>query len=400
MKQRMTRILSVFALATVVAFINGCGGSGEIDLVGGMWIAPNHPAYQWDAVPPAKVPWDKITHLALGYVLLKEGSNGYTVTQDGVNGGYAQFKVETKEFTDAARTHSRLTFMMIGGENSNPDDIWNKATAPANIKKFAANIVTEMKSMGLDGIEIDWEENIDWDKIGKLATEVRAIWPDGIITIDTFPFGDEAEALAGYADAVDMFMPMTFLNVAQWGGWILPAPTSPIYEPDNNGYCYDRLLKKWTDAGVSPKKLLFGVGGYGGAWGDDNGDGKGPIAPYANRANPNTRPAGETAAIFGDNYVTQAWVDKVVADHNLIEGWDDIGKSSYWHVPSETDFFVAERWGTKKNVTLVFYETDRSMKEKLDYVKAKGMSGFNFWTLSQLENAAGAYPLLNAIAPK
>lgn len=391
------------------ALTNTPAGSGETDPgevvdippIGKMWIAPNHPCYQWGEVPPAKVPWAKITHLALGYVLLKEGTDGYTVTQEDFKDSYVKFKEEARAFTDAAHRNGRYAFMMVGGEKSNPDLIWNKATDAANIKKFAANIVAEMKSMNLDGIEIDWEEEIEWDKVGNLAKELRTLWPECILTIDTFPYGEEAESIAFVADVIDAFLLMTFANTRQWGDWIVPVPTTPLYEPDNNGYCFDRTLKKWTDAGVSPDKICFGVGGYGAAWGDENGDGEGPIAPYANRDEIKTDksflPSGEYKAIYEDNFVTQAWVDEVIAEHDLIEGWDDIGRCSYWHVPSETDYFIAERWDVQNKITLVFYESNRSMKEKLSYVTAKGLKGFNFWTLSQLINASSEYPVLNAL---
>src|SRR5687768_103670 len=38
------------------------------DLTPELWIAPNHPCYEWDALPPAQVPWRHITHLGLGYL--------------------------------------------------------------------------------------------------------------------------------------------------------------------------------------------------------------------------------------------------------------------------------------------------------------------------------------------
>ena len=75
-------------------------------------------------------------------------------------------------------------------------------------------------------------------------------------------------------------MPMTFLAIPQWGGWVLPIPLSPLYGYPGNGYSVDDNLKKWIAAGVPASKVIMGVGGFGAVWGDSNNDRVGPIAPY------------------------------------------------------------------------------------------------------------------------
>jgi GH18 family chitinase len=82
----------------------------------------------------------------------------------------------------------------------------------------------------------------------------------------------------------------------------------------------------------------------------------------------------------------------------LIEGWDDLGKCSYWHAPATNDLVAATAQSKTIQASLIFYETPRSMTEKLNYAGAKGMRGMNFWTLSQTIDGTSS-PILETIMP-
>ena len=55
-------------------------------------------------------------------------------------------------------------------------------------------------------------------------------------------------------------------------------------------------------------------------------------------------------------------------------------------------------WRLCRCQTGFVYETPRSMTEKLNYVRAQGMRGMNFWTLSQTMDGA-ASPILETVLP-
>ena len=372
----------------------------------GLWIAPNHPWYEWSALSAGQVPWQHLTHLGLGYLQPQLSGGAYIATfPPGWGSGWTGFRDATIAFADAGHAASKKVFMMLGAAQSNTGEfagVWNAATSTANIDAFADNIVSASKEMHLDGVELDWEEDIAYGQLVALAKKIRARWAEGIIFIDVLPLDDGSNifaALAPAKDDIDAFMPMTFLPIPQWGGWILPIPLSPLYSYPGNDYSVDDNLKSWTNAGVPASKVIMGVGGFGSVWGDSNNDRTAPIAPYLTVTGSGGAD-GEVGNLYDDRVVTWSWVKSVVAGNpsRMLEAWDDTGKCSYWHAPATTDLVAATAQAKAIQASLVFYETPRSMTEKLNYARAHGMRGMNFWTLSQTIDG-GSSPILETIMP-
>jgi GH18 family chitinase len=390
--------------------VDAAGAGGTTTIEGGappvntdLWIAPNHPAYEWDALPPNQVPWTHLTHLGLGYLQPQASGSTYTaVAPPGwTTNGFTGFRDAAVGYADAAHAASKKAFMMLGGAQSNTGNfagVWNAATSSANIDAFADNIVSILKDMHVDGVELDWEEDIAYPQLVSLAQKIRARWADGLVFIDVMPLDSASfAALAPAKDAVDAFMPMTFLAIQQWGGWILPVPLTPLYGYAGNGYSVDDNLKGWTTAGVPASKVIMGVGGFGAVWGDSNNDKTAPIAPYIT-TNGNGSANSETGAMYDDGVVTQSWVKSLVNQGKMIEEWDDLGKCSFWHSPATTDLVTVTAQSSSIQASLVFYETPRSMTEKASYARAQGMRGMNFWTLKQMIDGASS-PILETIMP-
>ncbi len=375
------------------------------------WIVPSHPAYQWDEVAPADVPWDRMSHLIIGALWPILAGDSYTIGPDGTgwdeDSGMSGWMEAAGAFVAAGKPHRVKFILMLGGDGSNPNNEWNLAVLPQNIRKFAENIRDVSKALGCDGVDIDWENDLDYsleDRLEgcvSLAKEIRAVWPEAIIAMDTWPDASDAQILSQAKDAVDAFMPMSFLSLAQWGGFLLPAPLSPLYEPEtySNDMSFETILKKWTDAGVPASKLVFGVGGFGAVWAGD------PQAPEAERRAPNApyshydeNPEGEWSDRANDNRITQAWLDGVLADHpELSEGWDEWGKCSYWSAPAPDELVRAWVSWEYLDIGIIFYESPRAMREKKNYCQTKGLKGMNFWTLSQMKGNDGSYPMLDAL---
>jgi GH18 family chitinase len=256
---------------------------------------------------------------------------------------------------------------------------------------------------GFDGVDLDWEENIDYTGFINLTAKLREVWPEAIITIPTQPAGLDANDFAPAKDYIDAFMPMSYLSFIQWGGWILPMPLTPIYNYSTNHYSIDTTLERWTTAGVSASKIITGIGGFGCVWGDNNPyDGVGPNKPYCSTLNSN--PEGEVQALASDNIVTQKWLNELLNNNpsKLIETWDDIGKCSYWHSSSinRVDMAVSNFLGSDHYISLVFYETPRSISEKVDYINKNNMKGMMFWTLSQMIDENNSFPIVEHIVFK
>lgn len=361
------------------------------------WVVVYHPWYQWSAVPATSVPWTKITHLCLGALWpLKSGAT-WTLgvsTDDGRS--WAAWSAAAKHYIDDGHGAGRKVTCMLGGAGSNPNKIWNTATAAANIDSFAMNIRNKLQPLGFDGTDLDWEDDVTMPQLVSLAKKIRAAWPGAVITIPTGFNGGDAASFAPAKDAVDAFMPMSYLDIAQWGGWRIPVPLTPLYAFGDNPYSVDGALASWVKAGVPASKIVMGVGGFGAAWGDGNNDGRGPVAPYSN-ADLNAGAQGETQSLANDNVVTQTWVRQALAANSkLTEAWDSVGKCSYWHTSAATDFASVPIWGNPAKVSLVFYETVRSMAEKAAFIKQKGMKGLMFWTLSEMIDGSSC-PILDSL---
>jgi GH18 family chitinase len=370
----------------------------------GMWVMADHPMYQWGRVPADAVPWEHITHLNIGYLWPVKSGDGYTVGTppnswwSGGWGGMTRWRRDVAVYIQNAPSGKKV-MCHLGGAGSNPDGQWTIATSQRHLKKFASNIKDVLLPLGFHGVDLNWENDVVYSQLVDLAKELRKIWPNAVITIPTGMVGEDASDLAGAMDAVDAFMPMTYIPISGWwGGWAIPAPLTPLYGAFDNINDIDHVLTQWENAGVPASKMLMGVGGFGSAWGDGGGayhNGIGPIAPYVNKG---SGPAeDERVALAGDNTVTWQWVKKLVDDNpgKLIEGWDSTGKCSYWHTSSKRQFVKADGM----EISLIFYETPRSIGEKLKFVHERGMKGMGFWTLSQMMSSDGSCPILETARP-
>lgn len=404
-------------------------GSGP-PLSGGEWVVGSHPDYHWGGLPADRVPYEHLTHLFLSF-LEPTGSNGsYGMTVTGYGPGtLAEWKTEAQKFITRAHAAGVKVVVDIGGENGGVGVFQEGTGTEAKAAALAKAIVATCKDIGVDGVDLDWEP---LDKVGapRLLRYLRQEWPDGIVTVAVGPsYGDEqvelAKSLAAVADAVDAVMIMSYIAPNQtWTWWVVPVPLTPLHGAKApwdglpQPYSLDREVEVWTkQAGVPASKLVIGVGGFGLAWGDTNSDGIAPVAPYANygaleasgcgvsqftcndAADTERAPLGCT-----DNHVTQQWVDKVVAEAGgrLTLQQDAVGGVDYWAAPARNQpVSVTSPCDSraKSAVSLIFYETPRSMGAKVDFVRANGLRGMEFWTLGQLQNASGAFPNLEAVKP-
>ena len=366
------------------------------------WVLVYHPCYQWYNMGTA-IPWDHITHLTLGYMLLEDtGSNVWTIkVPTGFYPGQAAWFAKAADWiTQAGHAGVKVTCMLGGaGSNSGANaNFWNMATSVNNVAVFAANIKALLEPVDFDGVDLDGEEDLDYDGMLRLTQELRSILPEAIITIPTGFNGSDALGFAPCNEYVDAFMPMSYLPVRQWGGWRVPVPLTPLYAFEANPYSIELILSNWQNAGVPSSKIVMGVGGYGAAWTDSNGDDRAPNAPYVSSTTEN--PEGENGATHSDNTISQEFVTQTIATHSdLTEGWDNTGKCSYWSAPEPDDLVTVTIGSQQRKLGLLFYETPRSMVEKKNFVNEKSMKGMMFWTLSMMKDTDNTFPNLMVIKP-
>jgi GH18 family chitinase len=320
------------------------------------------------------------------------------------------WKTAAQPYIQAAHAANVKVVADLGGEGLGGDVFTSASSSASNAAGFASALVASAKDLGLDGLDLDWEENFSASGAVTLLKALRTAWPDGIITVAVGPsYGSEqtqiANTLRQAVDQLDAVMIMSYIApVGSWGGWIVPVPNTPLYDPDpSQSYSADRDRTVWTGAGFPASKLVMGVGCFGIVWVDTNNDNIAPVAPYANASNPNGAADTETDPLgCTDNIITQKWVDSTVAASNgaLTLHDDDIGKVQYYAAPAKNQLVsvsVPSDCGrTTAKVGLILYETPKSMANKVAYIQANSMRGMEFWTLPQCQNAQGAFPVIEA----
>ena len=117
--------------------------------------------------------------------------------------------------------------LQLGGSDNTPEG-WKAGTAtPAATTTLAHSIVGYARALRVDGVTIDWEQDVDERAVGALAHAVRTSWPKAIITVDIDPYDHDlswASSVAPYVDRVDA---MTYVSVGNWGGWQGPGTRAP-----------------------------------------------------------------------------------------------------------------------------------------------------------------------------
>jgi GH18 family chitinase len=405
----------------------GTGGAGGASAA--LWIIGSHPDYQWADVPAAQVPWSNLTHLVLEFLEPTGKSGSYALDVTGYGPAtMSAWKTAAQAYIAAAHSAGVKVICSLGGEGLG-GDVFTEATGTvAKSDALAAVIQSTLIDIGFDGVDIDWEQTYNATGATRLLHSLRGAWPTAIITTSVGPaYGDDQVAinrtLAAAKDDIDGYMIMLYIPGDQtWTWWLVPVPLTPLHGTPvpwggTQAYSADREREVWTSLGVPSSKLILGIGGFGLAWVDSNRDKIAPVAPYANydalAADPTCSASPWTCAAAADtevspsscsdNHVTQKWVDQVVAASAgaLKLKTDSVGDVTYWAAPASNQLVtvVSPCGSGTVDVGLIFYESPASMTSKVSYCNNNGLRGMEFWTLAQMADANGHYPILEASKP-
>ncbi len=157
-------------------------------------------------------------------------------------------------FHDWARQHGVKIFLCV--HNNNGDWNWSEAVRAFkdNREAFAKDLVSQVASRDLDGVDLDLEGIVD-----ASADEQQA-------------YGQLVRTLASALHPTGKFLTMDSFhgkwNAPNWNWWpeLLPLVdgiTSMGYEQSGMGVDYQELV---DHAAVAPQKLMIGVPSYQGSW--------------------------------------------------------------------------------------------------------------------------------------
>jgi chitinase len=299
------------------------------------------------------------------------------------------------EVIPLAHAKGKPVILQMGGAGGNPGNVWNAATATdAGASNLAKQIVAYATARGYDGIDMDWEESVDWPRVTVLIREMRKLWPTGIFVAD-IGWGDSDVSWAkGLADVVDRMSSMTYATIGNWGGWDGPWHQGALYENaahttvgSTHPYSIDRVVKKFLAAGVPASKLGIGIGFYGSGYGDSNSDGKCPSSPTAGWE-------GEWGGWVVDHDLQLQTIDSFYKNA-MTEHWDDVAQTPWLSAAAPGAGGEADGWVPK--LCYITYENVRSATAKAQYMIANGLGSIIIWATPQDRRTNGSYPVLDAL---
>jgi len=204
--------------------------------------------------PVSSIPWWAYTHVV-----------HFAATTDGQGNviGHWADPTEPARFV-ASRPPGKAALLSIGDDGRN----WAafaSSTAPAAIQSFVANIASYLRAYGYDGVDIDWEQDIDPRQYAQLFLSLRAAMPGLIVTTDMNGTGGSLSAAAAAWPYLDQINVMCYDMDAPGNGfsWYNDA----LSQAGNSAVtACDARVNQFLMAGVPPAKIGIGVPFYGRRW--------------------------------------------------------------------------------------------------------------------------------------
>jgi GH18 family chitinase len=242
------------------------------------------------------------------------------------------------------------------------DEIFSQAIS-SNLSGFVDNIMDVVDTYGYDGVDIDWESNVDWDQMNSLVSALRQdlgtkLLAASIVVTDCA----EWAPMEHYMDQINI---MTYDMAGTWNpySWFNSALYGP---PEENVWSVNLAVKRCRDAGIPSAKTGIGLPFYG--YVSSGGGINGPRQQW-----------GATSP--GLNQIT---FRNLFSSYDLSDpNWDSTGRCPW----IQTD----EGW--------ISFDNKRSITEKTNYVIDNNLGGWIIWHLASdyLADQEPVHPLMTAV---
>ncbi|HEX2584615.1 MAG TPA: glycoside hydrolase family 18 protein [Steroidobacteraceae bacterium] len=335
-----------------------------------------YPIYQRSDMPAPEVPFNKITHLAIG---------GVTPQADG--------SISTAPFTDnttwaavvpdlVTRAHNagRKVILMVGGASSSGGFV--PASNATNRTTFVTNLLAFAHQYNLDGIDLDWEplQTTDLPSLEELAKAIRLAWPTVILTapVDFININYQTvdPSWARIAMQFDQINIMTYGMAGAYSGW-QSWHHSPLYgQTATTPTSIDTSVTAWLTAGVPASKLGVGAGFYGLCY---------------------TSPVTAPKQNLGSSTVSAD--DNTLAYRIIMSGYYS-APARQWDTQAMVPYLsFASPTGTKQ-CTYLSYTDAESLAAVASYIKAHQLGGIIIWTINEghLASVTDKDPLISALS--
>jgi chitinase len=335
--------------------------------VTGYWFSPS----LYGNLPVSDIDFSALTHVIHCYVLPNTDGTLDPATLQAV-ADYAPSIVNA--------AHSNGVAVLLGVAQTGSGGDFPGATRPANIDSFVANIMNVVNQFGYDGVDIDWEANIDPGQFTNFVTELRgaldAQTPKGTLTGSFF---SPPPPLSLKQTSFDQINLMTYDMCSALDGFTWH--NAALYNAgDSQRRTVDSRLHDFAQI-IGRSKLGLGIPFYGYVW-------KGGAGTWTD---------GVTAP-------GQTWSVKPNVKHrdyrNIINDpalWQDQNKRrDSWAggVP-----YLSISQSDASGDTFVTYDDEISIAAKISYAKNQGLGGLMIYELSAdyVPNGSPMHPLMQAV---
>jgi chitinase len=219
----------------------------------GQWITGFYAA-QNGVLPISAIPWDKYTHI----IHFAAAPNS-----DGTVDLHYLTQAEISSIT-ASRPAGKKMIVAIKDNDSNLN-AFPAATSSRTIATFVSNIVDFVNNSGYDGVDIDWEANVNVTQYQDLLNRLRGALPGKVIVMDAGNWGGLESVAARAASALDQVNVMCYdMDSPSVGySWFNDAL---LQNGNSSLMTCDWRVRSLTNAGLSAGKIGIGIPYYGRRW--------------------------------------------------------------------------------------------------------------------------------------
>ena len=234
------------------------------------WVIAYWAGWENTIQTPDDIDYSLFTHIVVGSALVKDSSTGSLDTSF-FQGSVAQGETIAMKITSNAHKSSRKALLMFGGGGYG----WPILSAmQTNPSALVTTLVSTAKRLGFDGIDLDWEDNIDATLFVDLVKRLKSADSSLTLTVPGMMMNPNmSPTVASYIpelvkQGVERYSVMSYIpSCVLWGyGW-LSWHASPIsgcktFTP----VCIEDTLTRLTNAGIPKSKLGLGIGLYAGCY--------------------------------------------------------------------------------------------------------------------------------------
>jgi len=325
----------------------GPAGTGQPTGLPGPWISGYYSA-QNGVLPVSAIPWTKYTH-----ILHFAAAPG--VDSDGNGNGTVEMHYLSQAEINAliaARPASKQVLVCIKDNNSYLS-AFAQSTAPSMIATFVSNIVNFVSKNQYDGVDIDWEHNINVTQYSDLLTRLRSAMPTKIITMAAGNWGGlDSVAGASYFHVDQINLMCYDMDLGNGFSWY----NDPLTQGgDSSVSACDWRVRPFTIAGVPASKIGIGIPFYGRRWAGLTQAGAGVTQALASKTL-------SISSVYYRDLVTDGarWQPQY-------QFYDTIHNSNYLSIPVLNEF--------------ISYDGVQSIVAAVSWQKTQGFGGFMTFTL-------------------